>query len=110
MAMSFIIDPITLVKVTISMDETTFKMCLIIFPVAFISTSISPYLNTFSVTFTIKAPLTIIIGLIDHFNRAFSMKLRGAKFIVSKVVEAEWAKVALNLLYLIVHYNWHRLQ
>jgi hypothetical protein len=63
----FVIFPISIVDITISMDETTFSVCFIALPVALIHGSIDPYLNATSLFVTRLIPLTsVLCSIVEH--------------------------------------------
>jgi hypothetical protein len=59
-SLSFIIIPLTLINITISMDKSSLAIGLIVFPVAYVFTAILPDLSTFAFSMAVFGPLTMI--------------------------------------------------
>jgi len=64
---SFVVLPFTIIAVTISMDQPSIPVGLIIFPVAFILTAVFPELNSFALSQAILCPLAVVNGTIIKF-------------------------------------------
>ena len=65
--MGFVIFPLSSVDVTISMEKTTFSVCLIVYPVALVHGSINPNLNAPSLFATRLIPLArVLCSISEH--------------------------------------------
>lgn len=58
---SFVVDPVSIIDIAVNMSELSFTMSPIILPLAFVSSTIWPLLNTEAVSET-SDPLAVISG------------------------------------------------
>jgi len=71
LAFSLVVLPISIVHVTISMDELALSISLVVAPVSFVARSVGPNLNTPAVSHLTK-PLTLVEGTIGQRDLSFS--------------------------------------
>ena len=69
-SLSFVIEPVTLIDVTIPMDESTFTVGLVIFPVADVLTAVLPDLGSLTLSVAVLDPLAMIDGAIVKLIRS----------------------------------------
>lgn len=98
-AMGFIIHPLSIVDIAISVDESAFSVGLVVFPPSFIHRAIWPYLAAFTLADVLALdPLSIVLGVVlqlDHsaiLDQVFS--------VVGLLVIVELSELFSNLLHL----------
>ena len=86
-ALGLIIDPLSLIDVTIRVHQLALTVCLIVTPLAFITTAIGPELRAHAITHTVQ-PLTSVSSTIAQRKRAFVDTAKFINLLASRVREA----------------------
>jgi len=68
-SVSLIVFPLSIVDITISVDQSSFTVGFIVHPPAFVHGSIRPYLSSFTLSDVfVHNPFTIILGVVLQLN------------------------------------------
>merc|ERR1711957_702326 len=100
-SMGFIIKPLAVIDISVSMDESSFSICLVLFPPSLVHGTVWPNLSSFSLSDILSFnPLSVIFSVIlklDHcsvFNGLFTM--------VGLFIVVEFSELISDLLNLFV--------